>query len=200
MNRLLRDIQPRLHNHRWIKHCRLSDDGFCDSPARLSLSAELYMGLSARGKTLSFRALGELGLSIRQAWDISAENLIALAQDGVGVRLDLRSAHFSTGIETSALEIKVPGAPITSWLSHPRTFTILNRHLEHRLGERLRYLAPHPNMLIAIAANSAETPQLLSWAKAESKAQAREELVDKLFSYHLGFPAPYAPNILARVA
>ncbi|MCK2199467.1 hypothetical protein [Corynebacterium callunae] len=198
--KFLRDLQPRLYNERWTTRCRLSDDGFCDSPAHLNLSAELYMGLSSRSKTLSFRAVGELGLSIRQAWDVAADNLVALAQDGQGVRFDLRNASLSTDIDTYALEVKVPGSPITAWLAHPRTFSILHRHLESRLGKNLHYLASASATLIAIPAGAAEIPQLLSWAHSQSDVNAQQGLVDKLINYHLGFPAPYRPNIWARTA
>lgn len=134
-------IQPRLHNHQWAHTARLSTDGFCDNPAMLNLSHDLCMGLHSGKVTLSYRALAEVGLTTRQAWDQSATNLLKCATTPEGIRFDLRDAETTTTIASSALEIRVPGAPITAWLAHPQTFTVLNRHLELRLGPAPLYLA-----------------------------------------------------------
>lgn len=77
--------------------------------------------------------LGRAGLSIRAAWDQSAENLLRLARGDAGVRFWLRPLT-GTGEESRWHELAVDGAAATSWLAHPRTFTVLNNYLADRFA------------------------------------------------------------------
>lgn len=85
-------IQPRLHHRAWRERVRFSNDGFCDSPASISLSRSLTMGLVAGDTTLSYRGLAELGLGIRQGWDLAADNLVRAARCPEGTCFYLRDA------------------------------------------------------------------------------------------------------------
>ncbi|QDQ21307.1 hypothetical protein [Corynebacterium glutamicum] len=193
-------IQPRLHNHQWAQTARLSTDGFCDNPAMLNLSHDLCMGLHSGKVTLSYRALAEVGLTTRQAWDQSATNLLKCATTPEGIRFDLRDAETTTTIASSALEIRVPGAPITAWLAHPQTFTVLNRHLELRLGPAPLYLAPNSHTLIAIPAGDPQIFEFERWARSLLEVGGVEGIVDKLLVYRHGFPCPYQPAFVALAA
>lgn len=207
-------IHPRLHNQQWFESKRVSTDGFCDQPAKLNLSHSLYMGLSSGKATLSYRALAEVGLSIRQAWDQGATNLIQSATTLEGVRIDLRTADFLTGIKLpknrsktlqgTALEIRIPGAPVTSWLAHPRTFTLLNNHMELRLGSHPRYLVPTANTLIALSAAHPLTSQFITWAddivKEPLHRRGEEHITSTLLIYRQGFPVAFEPARLALAA
>ncbi|WP_231910995.1 hypothetical protein [Corynebacterium suranareeae] len=190
-------IQPRLHNQRWVHSSRLSTDGFCDTPAVLNLSHDLCMGLHSGRATLSYRALAEIGLSTRQAWDQAARNLIKCATTPEGIRFDLRDAGVTTNISSPGLQVRVPGAPITAWLAHPQTFTLLNSHLELRLGSNPLYIAPSTNTLIAIPSGHPVLPDIQRWARSLLEESGVEGIVDKLLVYRHGFPALFAP---ARVA
>ncbi len=200
-------LQPRLHNLAWRESTRLSDDGFCDSTASINLSHTLTMGLAANGRTLSHRGLAELGLSTRQAWDLAADNLVVAARSPEGTRFYLRNAAQTALIQSPATatalamatQVKVPGAPITAWLAHPRTFTILHRHLEHHLGTELIYLAPLTDLLLVLPATSPARTRLMNWAAevvsgtVPSLRTPGDELITAApFTYRRGFPSAHS--------
>lgn len=81
--------------------------------------------------------LGRAGLSIRTAWDLSAANLLGLARDDGGMRFWLRPLGDVPGAPW--FELAVDGAPATSWLAHPRTFTVLNDYLAARFASTPTY-------------------------------------------------------------
>lgn len=193
-------LQPRLHPRAWRERIRLSDDGFCDCPVSINLSRTLAMGLVAGSSTLSHRALAELRLGTRQAWDLAADNLVVSARSPLGTRFYLRQA-IDTGLISvpAAIQVKVPGAPVTAWLAHPRTFTILNRHLEDRLGSDLTYLAPQPDLLIVLPADDGADPEPsakeLSDTVSGPGRSAGELISTVALNYRLGFPAPRVADI-----
>ncbi len=198
-------IQPRLHHRAGRERVRFSNDGFCDSPASISLSRSLTMGLVAGDTTLSYRGLAELGLGIRQGWDLAADNLVRAARCPEGTCFYLRDAVHTGlidappttsdgGAGVTAVQVKVPGAPVTSWLAHPRTFTILHRHLQTRLGPELIYLAPLPDLLIACATpdptgTGQEVAGLLTGGLAEARIPGEHYICATPLVYRLGFPA-----------
>ena len=198
-------IQPRLHHRGWRERVRFSNDGFCDSPASISLSRSLTMGLVAGDATLSYRGLDELGLGIRQAWDLAADNLVMAARCPEGTCFYLRDAVHTGlidappptndgGTGVAAVQVKVPGAPVTSWLAHPRTFTILHLHLQTRLGPDLVYLAPLPDLLIACAAldpgdTGQEVAELVTGRLPEVRLPGEDYICATPLIYRLGFPA-----------
>lgn len=193
-------LQPRLHPRTWRDRIRLSDDGFCDCPVSINLSRSLAMGLVAGSSTLSHRALAELRLGTRAAWDLAADNLVVAARSPLGTRFYLRQA-METGLISvpAAIQVKVPGAPVTSWLAHPRTFTILNRHLEDRLGPELTYLAPLPDLLIVLPADDTADPEpaarVLSDKVCGPGRSAGELISTVALDYRLGFPTPRITGI-----
>ena len=198
-------IQPRLHHRAWRERVRFSNDGFCDSPASISLSRSLTLGLVAGDTTLSYRGLAELGLGIRQAWDLAADNLVRAARRPEGTRFYLRDAVHTGLIDAppttpdggagmTAVQVKVPGAPVTSWLAHPRTFTILHRHLQSRLGRDLIYLAPLPDLLIACVTpdptgTGQEIARLIAGRLPEARIPGEHYICATALIYRLGFPA-----------
>ena len=56
------NLLPALFARSWIKHQRLSDDGFCDSLATIQLSPNLSMALVFPGQR-TFRRLSHRGLA-----------------------------------------------------------------------------------------------------------------------------------------
>lgn len=168
-------LQPRLHPRAWRERIRLSDDGFCDCPVSINLSRTLAMGLVA-------------------------DNLVVSARSPLGTRFYLRQA-IDTGLISvpAAIQVKVPGAPVTAWLAHPRTFTILNRHLEDRLGSDLTYLAPQPDLLIVLPADDGADPEPsakeLSDTVSGPGRSAGELISTVALNYRLGFPAPRVADI-----
>lgn len=198
-------LQPRLHHHKWSAKVRLSDDGFCDSPARIALSHTLTMGLSSNGRTLSYRGLAELGLSTRQAWDLAADNLVVAARTPQGTRFHIRDAaripQITTQVtsrlpENSALQVRTPGAPVTAWLAHPRTFTILNNHLEDLLGPELIYLAPTVDLLLALPTHDRARTVLERW----SAQTPGEQIATAALRYSAGFPTPAPTTVRTPLA
>ena len=79
------NLLPALFARSWIKHQRLSDDGFCDSLATIQLSPNLSMALVFPGqrtfRRLSHRGLADLDVSTRQAWNCASLNLQRAALD-----------------------------------------------------------------------------------------------------------------------
>lgn len=151
------------------------------------------MGLSADARILSYRGLAELGLSTRLAWDIAADNLITSARRPAGTRFYLRTARIITGLDTTALQVRVPGAPVTAWLAHPRTFTILHRHLEQQLGATPVYLAPLEDLLIAFPADPPAPASLRNWAQTtmDARENSGERICAAPLTYQHGFPTEH---------
>ena len=90
--------------------------------AHVPLSPELAAVITADAHELSVTDLGLAGLSERAAWERASANLMSLAGSSEGLR-------FYTRRRGEALEIAVDGAEASAWLAHPRTFTVLDRHL-----------------------------------------------------------------------
>lgn len=87
-------------------------------------------------------------LTLHQAWDQAAANLIREAQKPAGTQFLVRPVG-------AGLEIRTRGSEARSWLAHPSTFTVVHKHLRGLLGfepsYRLgRYLvaAPHREGMI----------------------------------------------------
>lgn len=79
-------------------------------------------------------------------------------------------------------------------MAHPRTFTILHRHLQTRLGPELIYLAPLPDLLIACATpdptgTGQEVAGLLTGGLAEARIPGEHYICATPLVYRLGFPA-----------
>ncbi len=170
----------QLHSH------GLSDDGFCDSLAYVTLSRELGAGMSCNGTLLSHRGLGELDLSAHRAWDLAADNLLRAAQTGEGTCFLTRPATGVLGDGAPGLQVATPGAHVTDWLAHPHTFTVLNDHLIHLSGGPVTYLAPAAGLLLALP----PVPELSGWARrAVVTVGHRRVLCRRPLVWRHGFPA-----------
>ncbi len=90
--------------------------------AQVPLSRDFCAVILAGSKPLSCTSLGRSGLSEQAAWDGAAQNLLALASSADGLR-------FFTRPHSAGLEVAVDGSSASAWLAHPRTFTVLLRHL-----------------------------------------------------------------------
>lgn len=136
-------LLPALRPADWETRRGLSDDGFCDTVATISLSRELCATFVCGGADVSYRGLGELDLSAHRAWELAAGNLVARAQTPEGIRVLTRPC-------SGGLQVAMPGAPATSWLAHPHTLTILDEHLAHLLGGPVVWWAPSAERLVAL--------------------------------------------------
>ncbi|RSZ62111.1 hypothetical protein EAH68_10375 [Corynebacterium hylobatis] len=136
-------LLPALRPATWRTHRGLSDDGFCDTVATIALSRELCATFVCGNSDVSYRGLGELDLSARQAWELAARNLITRARTPEGIRV-LSRPH------ADGLQVAMPGAPAESWLAHPHTFTILDRHLAELLGGPVAWWWPAAGRLVAV--------------------------------------------------
>ncbi|WP_149029409.1 hypothetical protein [Corynebacterium halotolerans] len=185
-----RGLLPALRPLDWVGARGLSDDGFCDSAAYVALSRELCAALSCHGATVSQRGLGELNLSVHRAWDRAADNLLHAAQTDEGTRFLTRPAAHILGAGVPGLQIATPGAPATAWLAHPHTFTVLDRHLTHLLGEPVIYLAPGHETLLALPATAADPKSLQRWARhAVDTLGAASPVSGSPLVWRHGFPA-----------
>ncbi|TNL99368.1 hypothetical protein [Corynebacterium tapiri] len=95
--------------------------------AAVALSTELNAVITLASVAQSATELGCMGLSIRQAWEESADNLLALAGSPDNVELRVRPGPDS-------YHLFVRGTRATSWLAHPRTFHFLHRTVRSRVG------------------------------------------------------------------
>jgi hypothetical protein len=172
-------LLPALRPAAWRTRRGLSDDGFCDTVATISLSRELCTAFVCGDRDVSYRGLGELDLSARQAWQLAADNLLARAQTPEGIRV-LTRAH------ADGLQVAMPGAPASSWLAHPHTFTILDGHLTELLGEPVAWWLPAAGTVVAVRRAGVD------------KQEPRE---GALVEWRHGFPAAVScPALLATSA
>ncbi len=147
-------LRPRLITRQALATPRLSDDGFFDSVVSLGLCQghDVVLGAetSGRVKDLSYRALADMGLSVRAAWDRAAHNLLEAALHGPGYRFETRAAF-------GGLQVRCPGTDITSWIAHPLSFTVLHEHLQQLLGKPdAVYYSPAPDHLFVFSGQSAD--------------------------------------------
>lgn len=151
-------LLPALRPSTWSSRRGLSDDGFSDTVAAISLSRDLCATFVCGDVDVSYRGLSELDLSAQQAWELSAQNLIARAQTPEGIRVLTRP--YADG-----LQVAMPGAPGTSWLAHPHTFTILDEHLSSLLHRPVAWWTPSPGKLVAVPRESTDKHEgtLVEW-------------------------------------
>ena len=152
------NLLPALFARSWLKEQRLSDDGFCDSLATIQLSPSLSMALVFPGKQtfrrLSHRGLADMDISARRAWNHASHNLQRAALDSQGLRFWTRPAacELPSAARFGGLQVRSHGAPISSWIAHPETFTVLDKHMRRLLrSHSLTYLVPDSATLFAFA-------------------------------------------------
>lgn len=128
--------------HRRAERSPLGQPAHVGGAAAVALSAHLDAVITRGGVELTREDIGRTGISLRRAWDEAAGNLIALAtrNGAIPVALAPAAAWESSGW----FELSVTGTRATSWLAHPRTFTVVDEFLATRLGERPHYLLLDP--------------------------------------------------------
>ncbi|GAB2504027.1 hypothetical protein CATRI_08535 [Corynebacterium atrinae] len=180
-------ILPSLRRLELPQRRDLSDDGFGDSRATITLSRTLLACLYSGEMALSYRHLGELDLSAHRAWDLAASNLIERASSPHGVRILTRPAPISLGAGAPGVEVSTPGACATAWLAHPHSFSILDSHLEGLLGETVGYLVPSHSLLFALPLSQLSDSRWIE--AAASLVRPRESLIASPVRWSQGFPA-----------
>lgn len=143
-------LLPALRPASWAHRRGLSDDGFSDTVAAITLSRDLCATFVCGDVDVSYRGLGELDLSAHRAWELAAHNLVARAQTPRGVRVHTRPATAVLGPGAPGLQVALPGAPATSWLAHPHPFAILDAHLATRLAGPVAWLTLPGTELVAV--------------------------------------------------
>lgn len=114
-----------------------------DASIALSRTHRAVLRLEGHLQTMADLAAAEL--TLRQAWDQSARNLISLATTDRGVRLWTRRAT------DDWWEVSGHGSSGRAWLAHPRTFRLLHRHLCTLVGGRPAYLIDESGSLMVSA-------------------------------------------------
>ncbi|MBK4151461.1 hypothetical protein [Corynebacterium macginleyi] len=189
------NLLPALFARSWIKHQRLSDDGFCDSLATIQLSPNLLMALVFPGqrtfRRLSHRGLADLDVSARQAWNFASQNLQRAALDSQGLRFWTRPAGCALPAATpyGGLQVRSHGAPIYSWLAHPETFTVLDKHMRRLMrSHSLTYLVPDSATLFVFSHLPDAYARDLARAAAEQLPHHRTVLHSRPLVWSNGFP------------
>ncbi|APT93664.1 hypothetical protein CPHO_04435 [Corynebacterium phocae] len=163
---------------------RLSDDGFYDSVASLALCSGLDVALTtADGTFLSYRALSEANLGVREAWDAAGLNVATAAFTERGIK-------FGTRENLGGLEFRGCGAPISAWLTHPQLFEIFHNHVCSLLrATNVIYFAPGTKTLTAVVASPRQAYQLFTQAE-EALDPLAPRLARKPLVWSNGFPKP----------
>ncbi|WPF65399.1 MULTISPECIES: hypothetical protein [unclassified Corynebacterium] len=130
----------------------LLDEAYGRAPAAIMLSRDFASGLFLGEQPAAHDDIAALGMSLHQAWDRSAAQLLSTAQRTQGTQFRTRAAsalhpHFRG---QPVWQVDCPGSPATAWLAHPYPFTVLHRHLTSLgSGAQPWYFAPRPDILLA---------------------------------------------------
>lgn len=186
-------LLPSLCPSEELNGIKLCDDGFGDSPASLQLSRTLSMsivrGTGTEAKRVSQRALDDMGLTVRQAWDSAALNLQRRALTEQGLRFFTRPAELGFMGAEAGLEVRAHRCTISSWLAHPQAFVILDNHLQRLSQARsIRYLVPDAHTLYALFNVSPHRATELAWRAAELRPRHRAPLSMQPLVLANGFP------------
>ncbi|WP_257161327.1 hypothetical protein [Corynebacterium cystitidis] len=147
-----------------------------DNLASIPLSRDLRSVLYDKsGTPLTYLDLGRMGVSVHEAWDRAARNLLAQNSSSEGVEFLIRPAHRRLD-GTPGWDI----AHARKWMAHPSTFTVLHRHLHSLLTPRTELsfiLCPDQEVAVYDCAPDSARQSL---KRAASHA--------KVITYSLGFP------------
>ncbi|MEY6434716.1 glycogen debranching protein [Corynebacterium pseudotuberculosis] len=135
---------------------------FDRAPAMIALSSRLSASLRHNGQLLRQGSLCSLDKTIRQLWNEAATNLIETARTPYGIAIHTRELSRLVQQPTIGLHIASGTGPVTSWLAHPRTFGLLNRHINMKFREEPVFFCPSPRILIAVP-RSKKCPKLATW-------------------------------------
>lgn len=107
--------------------------GFGASTAYINLSPGLVCVFDTpHSAGLTHQEVGCTGLSVHQAWNAAADELVPRAVTDSGVEFLVRDPTIALGPSElpPGYEVDGHGAPAAAWLAHPKTFTVLHRHFE----------------------------------------------------------------------
>ncbi|AKA97002.1 Hypothetical protein CUL131002_1478 [Corynebacterium ulcerans] len=135
---------------------------FDRAPAVIALSSGLSASLRCNGQLLRQGSLHSLGKTTRQLWNDAATNLIETARTPRGIAIHTRELSRLVQQPTAGLHIAAGTGPASSWLAHPRTFTLLHRHISRQFNEEPVFFCPTPKILIAVPC-SKKCPKLATW-------------------------------------
>ncbi|ARU46441.2 glycogen debranching protein [Corynebacterium silvaticum] len=135
---------------------------FDRAPAIIALSSGLSASLKYNGQLLRQGSLHSLGKTIRQLWNDAATNLIDTARTPHGIAIHTRDLSRLVKQPTTGLHIAAGSGPVTSWLAQPRTFVLLNHHINMKIREAPVFFCPTPTTLIAVP-RSKNCPKLATW-------------------------------------
>lgn len=172
---------------------KLCDDGFSDSPASIHLSRTLSVailhGEGASVKRVSQRALDDMGLTVRQAWDAAALNLQRRALTDKGLRFFTRPAEQSLPGANGGLEVRTQRCTMSAWLAHPQTFVIVDNHLRRLTqAQRITYLVPDTHTVYALVDVSHDKAAELADRACELRPRHRPTLSPQPLVLANGFP------------
>lgn len=172
---------------------KLCDDGFSDSPASIQLSRTLSMaiqhGAGTTVKRVSQRALDDMGLTVRQAWDTAALNLQRRALTDRGLRFFTRPAEHSLPGAHGGLEVRTQHCTMSAWLAHPQTFVIVDNHLRRLTqAQRITYLVPDTHTVYALVDVSHDKAAELADRACELRPRHRPTLSPQPLVLANGFP------------
>lgn len=115
----------------------------------VTLSRGVAARLTLDGTPVDATHLHQLGLTMHQAWDAAACNLVRLAQFPLGTRFMTRPASCLDPGLRGAAQIDTPGADPTAWLAHPYSFSVLHKHLTSLCrGVEPAYIVVRPGVLL----------------------------------------------------
>lgn len=135
---------------------------FDRAPAVIALSSGLSASLRCNGQLLRQGSLHSLGKTTRQLWNDAATNLIETARTPRGIAIHTRELSRLVQQPTAGLHIAAGTGPASSWLAHPRTFTLLHRHISRQFNEEPVFFCPTPKILIAVPC-SKKCQKLATW-------------------------------------
>jgi hypothetical protein len=142
-------LTPTLKPMTWAGKRGLSSPDFGHANAHIALSKDLCVGLRYGNVTMTHTAVALSGLSLREAWNYAADNLLNRAHTAQGIAIDIRpSSQATRRADTRGYQIRIgDDVPATAWLAHPATFRALNEHFEKLFSSPVHFHAPTENLL-----------------------------------------------------
>lgn len=151
---------------------------------------------------LNHKCLAESGLDLRKVWDDVAEKLINDELTPYGICFLSRSATALLGaIAADGIQVRTEHHLIASWMAHPRTFSILDKHLKRELGtELVFYFVPSPHTVFAFPESALPIVDFLHDAIDDLYADPDDMLFQKPLVWSNGFPLSFTTSPGRKVA
>ena len=111
---------------------------FSTSSACVALSRELSCVLvDTSGQVLSHQRIGEMGVSVHEAWNRVANRMLDTVVCNGRVEFWVRCAHHLLGPDAPrGYELRSEGLVPAGWLGHPKLFSLLHSHFTQLLRPR----------------------------------------------------------------